>query len=462
MPPFLALFGCVVFVVLMIVFDPAREPKTSPSVWVAVIWLFILGSRNPSQWFDPLVLISAQNLQEGNAFDRLVFSALILLALGILISRRFSWIKFTTQNLALTALLSFALLSLLWSDFPFITLKHWLRDLGDYLVVLVLLSDPRPREAIETALRRLNYLLIPFSVLLVKYFLQYSRRYSPYSGLTEYVGASTSKNMLGVLCLVSGLFFCWDTVTRWPDRSKRRTKRILLVNAAFLAMTLWLLRLSQSKTSIICFVLGCLVILAAKSRPLARHPGFLKGLIPSAFLLYLILDFGFGMNGRLAQALGRDPTLSDRTKIWAILLGMHTNPIIGTGYESFWLGQRLDYFWTNSGLGRLNEAHNGYLEVYLELGMVGIFLLGGFLIATYRKIWRRTGQGSSVTVFAATLWMVLVFYNMSEAAFEGGLLYTIFLMGAISVPERARSRVASIAASSQSYAEVQPLTFSAK
>jgi O-antigen ligase len=202
--------------------------------------------------------------------------------------------------------------------------------------------------------------------------------------------------------------------------------------------------------------------LAAKSRPLARHPGFLKGLIPSAFLLYLILDFGFGMNGRLAQALGRDPTLSDRTKIWAILLGMHTNPIIGTGYESFWLGQRLDYFWTNSGLGRLNEAHNGYLEVYLELGMVGIFLLGGFLIATYRKIWRRTGQGSSVTVFAATLWMVLVFYNMSEAAFEGGLLYTIFLMGAISVPERARSRVASIAASSQSYAEVQPLTFSAK
>lgn len=303
MPPFLALCGCVVFVVMLIVFDPAREPKTSASVWVAVIWLFILGSRNPSQWFDPEVQISAQALQEGNSFDRIVFSALILLALGILISRRFSWMNFATRNLALAALLSFALLSVSWSDFPFITLKHWLRDLGNYLVVLVLLSDPRPLEAIGTALRRLNYLLVPLSVLLVKYFLQYSRRYSTWSGITEYVGAATSKNMLGALCLVSGLFFCWDTLMRWRDRSKRRTKRILLVNAAFLAMTLWLLRLSQSTTSTICLVLGCLVMLAAKSKILKRHPRLLKSLIPAAFTLYLIISFGFGMNGSLARVL---------------------------------------------------------------------------------------------------------------------------------------------------------------
>jgi O-antigen ligase len=447
---------------MMIVFDPAREPRTSASVWVAVTWLFILGSRNPSQWFEPEVQISAQALQEGNSFDRLVFATLIVLAIGILVSRRFNWVKVGTQNLALTALLSFALLSATWSDFPLITLKHWLRELGNYLVVLVLLSDSRPVEAIGTALRRLNYVLVPLSILLVKYFIQYSRRYAPWTGITEFVGASTSKNMLGALCLVSGLFFCWDTLMRWPDRSKRRTKRILLVNAAFLMMTLWLLRLAQSTTSTICLVLGCLVMLAAKSRPFQRHPGFLKGLIPAAFIFYLIVSFGLGLNGSLARAVGKDPTLTDRTKVWAFLLNMHTNPIIGTGYESFWLGPRLDQFWANAGLGHLNEAHNGYLEVYLELGMVGVFLLIGFLIVTYRKIWKRPERGSSVTLFAATLWFVLVFYNMSEAAFEGGLLYTVFLVGAISVPARARSRVGSIAASSQSHAKIQPLTLSAK
>ena len=53
--------------------------------------------------------------------------------------------------------------------------------------------------------------------------------------------------MLGVLCLISGLFFFWDTVTRWPERKERRTKRIILVNVAFIAMTLWLLHLVQQR-----------------------------------------------------------------------------------------------------------------------------------------------------------------------------------------------------------------------
>ncbi len=48
---------------------------------------------------------------------------------------------------------------------------------------------------------------------------------------------------------------------------------------------------------------------------------------------------------------------------------MKTNPLLGTGYESFWLGPRLQWFWQHAGLGHINEAHNGYLEVYLNLGI---------------------------------------------------------------------------------------------
>ena len=67
--------------------------------------------------------------------------------------------------------LLFALLSVLWSDFPLVALKRWFRDLGNYLVILVVLSDPRPLEAVRALLRRLCYLLIPLSILLVKYYL---------------------------------------------------------------------------------------------------------------------------------------------------------------------------------------------------------------------------------------------------------------------------------------------------
>ena len=201
---------------------------------------------------------------------------LILLAIGILISRSFKWSDFFARNLALIAFLSFALLSVMWSDFPFVAFKRWFRDLGNYLVILVALSDPQPLEAVRTVLRRLCYLLIPLSILLVKYYPEIGKQYDQWTGIAMYAGATTSKNMLGVLCLVSGLFFFWDTVTRWSDRKERQTKRIILVNGAFLAMTLWLLNLSNSATSRVCLVLGCLVIAAVHSKAFRRRPGFLK------------------------------------------------------------------------------------------------------------------------------------------------------------------------------------------
>ena len=74
----------------------------------------------------------AQALEEGNPVDSAISSALILLAIGILMSRSFKWGSFFSRNIALVAFLSFALLSVCWSDFPFITFKRWFRDLGNY------------------------------------------------------------------------------------------------------------------------------------------------------------------------------------------------------------------------------------------------------------------------------------------------------------------------------------------
>jgi len=132
-----------------------------------------------------------------------------LLAIGILILRSFNWGDFVARNVALVAFVSFALVSVLWSDFPLVSFKRWFRDLGNYIVILVVLSDPRPLEAVHTLLRRLCYLLIPLSILLIKYYSYLGRAYSEWTGAAEYIGAMTSKNMLGVVCLISGIFFFW-------------------------------------------------------------------------------------------------------------------------------------------------------------------------------------------------------------------------------------------------------------
>lgn len=153
--------------------------------------------------------------------------------------------------------------------------------------------------------------------------------------------------------------------------------------------------------------------------------------------------------------------MTDRTKIWAFVLGMHTNPLVGTGYQSFWLGPRLDYFWMHSGLGHLNEAHNGYLEVYLELGLLGVIVLLGFLFAGYRAICKGLTSRSDLAILALATWLTLLFYNMSEAAFENGLLWTMLMFGAIALPKRARERVPAKAASDESARpyRIQDLTF---
>jgi O-antigen ligase len=139
------------------------------------------------------------------------------------------------------------------------------------------------------------------------------------------------------------------------------------------------------------------------------------------------------MGGQLASAVGKDPTLTDRTKIWAFLLSMHTNPVVGTGFESFWIGPRLQWFWNNAGLGHINEAHDGYLQIYLELGWVGLALLAIFLLAAYRKICHQLDSSSSIALLGLAVWTALLFYNVTETAFEGGLLYSVFLMTAISI-----------------------------
>lgn len=439
MPPTIALLLWLILLLALFLFDSAKRSGTSTALWVPLIWMFFIASRLPSQWLGAQVGNAAQALEEGNPLDRSIFLVLIILAFGILISRSFEWGKFFARNRFLTAFIIFALISISWSDFPFVAFKRWFRDLGNYLMVLVVLSDANSLEAVRTFLRRLFYLLIPLSVVLIRYYPQIGKHYSFWTGIPEYVGVATSKNTLGVLCMMSGIFFIWDTRMHWLEpKVKAWRTRQMLVDVAFIAMTLWLLNLSDSATSRICLAIGCLVIVTASSRWSQRHPSFLKVLIPACFFLYLIVAFGLGLNGVLASKVGRDSTFTGRTIIWQAVLSTSTNPLLGTGYESFWLGPRLSRVWQLA--GRVNEAHNGYLEVYINLGAIGLFLLCGLLISSYRTICKDLASLSALAPLTLALWTVTLFYNMTEAAFTAAFMCLTFLLGTVAVSSAAMAR----------------------
>jgi O-antigen ligase len=108
--------------------------------------------------------------------------------------------------------------------------------------------------------------------------------------------------------------------------------------------------------------------------------------------------------------------------------------LFGTGFESFWLGERIEQFW-RSYWWHPNQAHNGYLEIFLNLGWVGVALLAAVMAGAARNIWRTFGRNQEAARLSLTLLVVATLYNMTEAAFKSfHLVWIAFLLAAVSNP----------------------------
>ncbi len=99
-------------------------------------------------------------------------------------------------------------------------------------------------------------------------------------------------------------------------------------------------------------------------------------------LTYGIAEWGLGVSDQILNLLGRDPTLTNRTDIWAELLALRGDWLVGTGFEGYWMGKRLERIME---VRNINEAHNGYLEVFLTTGSIGVFLFGLWILSIYKN-----------------------------------------------------------------------------
>jgi O-antigen ligase len=90
--------------------------------------------------------------------------------------------------------------------------------------------------------------------------------------------------------------------------------------------------------------------------------------------------------------------------------------LFGTGFESFWLGSRLEKLWSLY-WWHPGQAHNGYLEVFLNLGWMGIALLAVILVAGYWAAFRAWRNGLPIGSLRLTYIFVGLVFNFTEAAF---------------------------------------------
>jgi O-antigen ligase len=99
------------------------------------------------------------------------------------------------------------------------------------------------------------------------------------------------------------------------------------------------------------------------------------------------------------------------------VLSQHTNPLFGTGFESFWLGSRLEAVWNMSVQG-IQEAHNGYIELYLNLGWVGLLLLGWLIVSGYRKAFTAFRDDASEGRLRLGSLTAALIFSLTEAGFR--------------------------------------------
>jgi len=351
--------------------------------------------------------------------DRLLFLFLILAGFLVLLRRRFRWSQFLADNKCLSVFFIYLGFSIFWADYPFVAFKRWFKDVGNIIIILVIVSEADPIEATKAVFLRCAYLLVPTSILCIKYFPQFGRSYDPFTGTVIYGGATGNKNTLGATLIIYTLVLLWELLQLHDDPAKDKKKLERFTCLLFLAMVAWVFVKSQSATSLVCTLLGAGIIWAMRLQFFRSRMNRMELYVFALAVLLVLLDSVLDIRAIFVSQLGRDMTFSGRTGIWERALSVPINSLIGTGYYSFWLDPGRVAQVSKGYFFKLNEAHSGYIETYLNEGLIGLFLLVTFLISAYRKIKRDVLSGeNSFNALRLAFLAIGIVYNLTEAAFD--------------------------------------------
>jgi O-antigen ligase len=244
-------------------------------------------------------------------------------------------------------------------------------------------------------------------------------------------GIAEGKNELGALCLVFILLLLWYLLNTLKETKTRERRREVQVIGGLLVMAIYCLVKAHSATSTFSLLLGVGVMLVVGLESInKRRIGFY---IVTAAAIALLAQMMFDVYGRVVDVSGHEDTIEGRGRLWQVLLQTDSNPIFGEGFESYWLGPQAQALWEMPEFAyRPNQAHNGYLELYLNLGIVGLGLFCCAVFAVFSKIrqevlvefgWARFELGCLVAILA---------HSWTEAGFKAlNLPFFVFFVIAV-------------------------------
>jgi exopolysaccharide production protein ExoQ len=186
-------------------------------------------------------------------------------------------------------------------------------------------------------------------------------------------GVFTHKNVLGQFMAAGVLASLHGIRVRGGHRRSCAAMIIVFVGLAFAA---------RSTTALMTIFVFCA---AEMSIALSRRNGAGGGLMVSIISMPVLATFILSPDVFLGF-LGKDATLTGRTDLWEFVkICISQRPLLGWGFNAFWLPTNPAAVEISTNLGwAVPEAHNGLLELLLEVGGVGTSL---FAIVFIRNIW---------------------------------------------------------------------------
>lgn len=373
-------------------------------------------------------LVPGGEEEDGSALLRLLWLPIYAIALFGLMWKAFDVARVCLRLPFLMLLVAICAASFIWSIEPSLTQRRSLAIIMTTATGLYMGT----RYDWQTLLRALG---LAWFIIAILAFLtgalnpSFGRMQEVHIGAWQ--GLYFEKNQLGGAMAMAATFAGFLAIM---DRKYR------LFWSGFLGLAILLVVLSTSKTALLGLMLGLGVLTIC---------AWMKRGIATGLITLWIGIIGLGLAAAVLvfapevvfAVLGRDMTLTGRTDIWIALVDyIQQRPLLGYGYGVFWSPDSGPGNWVRETLEwDAPTAHNGWLEVALSLGLIGLlFLALDFLMTVWRAMMAAINMW--VGVFALGFLAQFFLFSLSESSSlqQNSIVWVIYVAIAAKLAARPR------------------------
>ena len=315
-------------------------------------------------------------------------------------------------------------LSVAWSDSPERTFADSLAMIAFVLIAWTVANELSSAQAMNfvayvlTGFILLSYLAV---LLLPQYGIDADSRGELWRGIFN------NKNSFGRVCAIASLIW---VALYLSSRGRKKTKVALA-----LLFTATGLLASGSMTAIAAAIVGVTVLVLARSVGVKKTFGF--GVAGLFIGLYVLVSAAIPSLGPLLAAwFSRDPTLTGRLGLWqAVSLAIADSPYLGRGFSATWqipggIGTRI-----SSSIGfESSSAHNGLLDMRLQIGLIGTSALLIFLVLAFGRALKRQGADLVTKPFVLALIAFFLTMDLAESVLLFGFVWFVMWLFLFATP----------------------------